>query len=235
MPEKHWLVGGPRQRNRMLDFDTFVRKNVAQLGTVIAQDLADQEATMALLRLSTAAEQCEPMILSAFQQALDSPSKRRLRRHLAIQGMPGGIVLLVPLGTTPQRQAKKGITNASLFNCRLKPLPIELRRKPRIGVRANVDQELDALALNERDKSLEVVVRMPDSPYDGWSRWHFEFMVRRLPDVDPTTDGPEEHGRSVRRWRGWESNPRHHDFQSCALPTELPRLGAQSRSLPGEG
>src|SRR3978361_1953781 len=27
------------------------------------------------------------------------------------------------------------------------------------------------------------------------------------------------------RWRGWESNPRHHDFQSCALPTELPRRG----------
>ena len=27
------------------------------------------------------------------------------------------------------------------------------------------------------------------------------------------------------KWRGWESNPRHHDFQSCALPTELPRLG----------
>ncbi len=33
------------------------------------------------------------------------------------------------------------------------------------------------------------------------------------------------------KWRGWESNPRHHDFQSCALPTELPRLGVQSRSL----
>src|SRR5215212_11604522 len=25
------------------------------------------------------------------------------------------------------------------------------------------------------------------------------------------------------RWRGPESNWRHHDFQSCALPTELPR------------
>ena len=25
------------------------------------------------------------------------------------------------------------------------------------------------------------------------------------------------------RWRGPESNRRHHDFQSCALPTELPR------------
>ena len=29
--------------------------------------------------------------------------------------------------------------------------------------------------------------------------------------------------RSRREWRGPESNRRHHDFQSCALPTELPR------------
>src|SRR5660397_278521 len=27
------------------------------------------------------------------------------------------------------------------------------------------------------------------------------------------------------RWRGAESNRGHHDFQSCALPTELPRQG----------
>jgi hypothetical protein len=31
---------------------------------------------------------------------------------------------------------------------------------------------------------------------------------------------------SFTKWRGWESNPRHHDFQSCALPTELPRRAA---------
>ena len=30
------------------------------------------------------------------------------------------------------------------------------------------------------------------------------------------------------KWRGPESNWRHHDFQSCALPTELPRRGAQA-------
>ena len=28
-------------------------------------------------------------------------------------------------------------------------------------------------------------------------------------------------------WRGPESNRRHHDFQSCALPTELPRPGGE--------
>jgi hypothetical protein len=31
--------------------------------------------------------------------------------------------------------------------------------------------------------------------------------------------------RAEVEWRGPESNRRHHDFQSCALPTELPRLG----------
>ena len=35
--------------------------------------------------------------------------------------------------------------------------------------------------------------------------------------------------RAESEWRGWESNPRHHDFQSCALPTELPRLGRAAR------
>ncbi len=31
----------------------------------------------------------------------------------------------------------------------------------------------------------------------------------------------------IREWRGAESNRRRHDFQSCALPTELPRLRKQ--------
>src|SRR5687768_8811716 len=40
------------------------------------------------------------------------------------------------------------------------------------------------------------------------------------------------------KWRGPESNRRHHDFQSCALPTELPRRGGKeyrrgARERPG--
>src|SRR3954463_14319998 len=40
------------------------------------------------------------------------------------------------------------------------------------------------------------------------------------------TVAPDDAGAGIkpeRRWRGPESNRRHHDFQSCALPTELPR------------
>src|SRR3954449_7114319 len=32
------------------------------------------------------------------------------------------------------------------------------------------------------------------------------------------------------KWRGPESNRRHHDFQSCALPTELPRRAGANGS-----
>src|SRR3954447_5781059 len=35
-------------------------------------------------------------------------------------------------------------------------------------------------------------------------------------------------GLDVGQWRGPESNWRHHDFQSCALPTELPRRAAKA-------
>src|SRR5689334_22192570 len=39
--------------------------------------------------------------------------------------------------------------------------------------------------------------------------------------------------KSGRQWRGPESNWRHHDFQSCALPTELPRRAAAKASVRG--
>ncbi len=169
----------------MLDLNAAIGEDVAQLGAVIAQHLADQEPTMALLRPSTAAEQCEAMIPAALQQALDGLLERRLRCHIAIQRMPGGIVLLVPLRTAPQRQAKEGIANPSLFDRRLKALSVEVRRKPRIGIRTNVDEELDALALNERDEPIEVMVRMPDSPYGGRSQWHFDPWYASFPTWNP--------------------------------------------------
>src|SRR5438552_10517524 len=34
--------------------------------------------------------------------------------------------------------------------------------------------------------------------------------------------------RRTPKWRGPESNRRHHGFQPCALPTELPRLESSS-------
>ena len=47
------------------------------------------------------------------------------------------------------------------------------------------------------------------------------------PGVDPNATWLPPRGwiPLITGWRGAESNRRHHDFQSCALPTELPRRG----------
>ena len=45
-------------------------------------------------------------------------------------------------------------------------------------------------------------------------RWKASGLLRRM---------PRAHFRRSRQWRGPESNRRHHGFQPCALPTELPR------------
>jgi hypothetical protein len=47
-------------------------------------------------------------------------------------------------------------------------LAVEVWRYSRVGVRTHINQELDPLAGNERRESLEVVVGVPDRPYD-WS------------------------------------------------------------------
>src|SRR5438105_367514 len=40
--------------------------------------------------------------------------------------------------------------------------------------------------------------------------------------------GPRSGPDFLAEWRGPESNRRHHGFQPCALPTELPRQAARS-------
>lgn len=40
-------------------------------------------------------------------------------------------------------------------------------------------------------------------------------------------------GRFVQWWRGWESNPRPHHCERCALPTELPPHTTPPGCLPG--
>src|SRR4051812_33065850 len=45
------------------------------------------------------------------------------------------------------------------------------------------------------------------------------------PTTVPRNEKPPA-SRRFRRWRDPDSNRGHHDFQSCALPTELSRRGA---------
>ncbi len=56
----------------------------------------------------------------------------------------------------------------------------------------------------------------------GWRRAESNWRRARRASRGRQSFGPEP------GWRGAESNCRHHDFQSCALPTELPRPAAKA-------
>lgn len=149
MPEKRRLIAHARQRNRALDLDASIGKDVMQLGAAITQHLADQESSVALRGPPTTAEQCDSTILRTLQQTLYRLLKGRLPRHLSVERVPFGVVVLVPLGTASERLPKEGIADPSIFHCPLKILPVEMRRKLRIGIRPNVDEQLDALVADK--------------------------------------------------------------------------------------
>src|SRR4051812_45921575 len=53
------------------------------------------------------------------------------------------------------------------------------------------------------------------------------------PSQRPPADGTESAAMQVKRkWRDPDSNRGHHDFQSCALPTELSRRGRERLAIP---
>lgn len=74
-----------------------------QLGAAVAEHLADQESAVAFLRPSATAQQSQPVIVSALKQAVDGLLERWLPRHLPVEGVPAGVVVLVALGTAAER------------------------------------------------------------------------------------------------------------------------------------
>ena len=80
-----------------------------------------------------------------------------------------------------------------------------------------------------RGRDLNSYGRCPLPPQDSVSTYSTtSACLAGAEGLEPPTSGFGDH-RSTKlsytptRCRGAESNCRHHDFQSCALPTELPR------------
>jgi hypothetical protein len=91
----------------------------------------------------------------------------------------------------------------------------------------------DGLIRRAREE-LKGVAQSPDeastNPEEvaSWSSVGHDPKTRRPPPSlrVAAADG-KRISKPIPKWRGPESNWRHHDFQSCALPTELPRREAQ--------
>jgi hypothetical protein len=68
---------------------------MTQFGALLTEDLADQEPTVAFVRLAAAAQQRDPVLCRATHEPLDRLDKGWLARHLVIESMPFGVELVV--------------------------------------------------------------------------------------------------------------------------------------------
>jgi hypothetical protein len=73
-----------------------VGKDVAELHSVIGQDLADEQPAMALTRLALAAQQRDPVLATADQQAPHGRLESGLLCHAVIASTAMLVVMLLP-------------------------------------------------------------------------------------------------------------------------------------------
>ena len=107
MPEESNLVVGSRERHRVLDLDASVRKDVVQVGTTLAEYLADEQPAVAFIRLSAAAHDGEAMVAGAGEKPLDRRLECRLRRHFAVESVPTSVILVLPLRAPAERRTEE--------------------------------------------------------------------------------------------------------------------------------
>jgi hypothetical protein len=76
--------------------DDSVRKDVTELHSAIGQHLADEQPAMALARLALAAQQRDPVLATADQQAPNGHLKSGLLCHAVIASTAMLVVMLLP-------------------------------------------------------------------------------------------------------------------------------------------
>lgn len=118
---------------------------MVQLRPMVRQHLPDEQSPVALIGLALAAEKREPMVLGAGQQPIDRLLKRSLLSHLAVESSAVRVVVVFAGRTATELLAEEEVPQAPGAQGMLQLVSVEVRRVSRVGVRANVDDELDAL------------------------------------------------------------------------------------------
>jgi hypothetical protein len=137
---------------------------MTELHPVICQNLADEQAAMALLRLALAAKKRDAMLPTTAQQTLNGHPERGLLGHAVIASAAMLVVICFSRWPTAELLSEEEVAHASFAESHIQLLAVELRRDARVWVRAHVHHDFDALGAQELGKPLECVVRMSDRP-----------------------------------------------------------------------
>jgi len=137
---------------------------MAKFDSSIGQDLADEEPTMAVVRISLAAHQGDAVAMCAIDEALDSGLEWLLFGHRSVQGVALCVVVLLACWPAAELLAHEHVAHATLRHGSLKLITVEVRRVARVRKGPHIDEDFDPLPQDEPRKFLELVVRVPYGP-----------------------------------------------------------------------
>jgi len=152
-----------------------------QLHALIGEDFADEQPAVALPRLALAAQQRDSTFATSRQQALYGSSKRGLLGYAVVARVTLLVVVLLPRRPPAKLLSQKEISHSYPTESDIQQLAVELRRNARVGIGADVHDELDPLTPQELREALKRVIRMTDGPDDRHSP--HKFRVSRLTDM----------------------------------------------------
>jgi hypothetical protein len=156
--EKVLLIAVRRELNFVLDFNRAIGENVVQFGTPPRQHPADEQASMAISGTTLATEQSDSVFGSPRQKPVNGVSEGLLLGHRTVESVSLGVVVALLVRTPAECFSLKVVTGARRLQRRGKLIAVELRSKARIGIRANVDDDLDLLGLKQLMEGLKRMV-----------------------------------------------------------------------------
>jgi hypothetical protein len=98
---------------------------------------------VAVLRVSLAAEQCDPVAPRTGNEALYRSLESLLFGHRAVEGVAVRVVVLVSRRTASELLPEEQIAHAPSSHRGLELIPIEMWREARVGERPHIYKELD--------------------------------------------------------------------------------------------
>lgn len=127
--------------------DDSVREDMTELHSVVSQDLADEQAAVALARLALAAKQRDPMLSSTAQEALKGHLEPWLLGHAVIASVAVLVVMLLERWPAAELLPEEEVARIDSAKRHIELLAVEVRSDARVRVGPHVYHDLDALGL----------------------------------------------------------------------------------------
>jgi hypothetical protein len=124
----------------------------------IGQNLADEQPAVAVIWLTLAAHDRNPMIGRSCQQSVHRLGEAGLLRHEPVKSVPLRVVVIVASRTASELLAEEEVANSGPAQALLNLLAVELRRESRVREGAHVDDVLDLLLAQKTDEFVELVI-----------------------------------------------------------------------------